>query len=190
MLARGFKTRCENISLQIRNELGLGKTDPLPPKALAQYLGVLLWKPTDIPGLSQQTLTVLLEKGKIFWSAVTISYGRVDAIIYNSSHSKARQASDIMHELSHMLLGHTPSQIVLSPNNPFALRSYNENQEEEAAWLAGCLLLPRKALVFIKNKGISDYKACEIYEVSRKLLSYRVNVTGVNYQIQAKEHWS
>lgn len=190
MLARGFKTRCENISLQIRKELGLGKTDPLPPKVLAQYLGVLLWKPTDIQGLSQQTRTVLLGKGKTFWSAVTISCGGVDAVIYNSSHSKARQASDIMHELSHMLLGHAPSQIVLSPNSPFALRSYNENQEEEAAWLANSLLLPRKALVFIKKTGMNDYEACEIYEVSRKLLSYRMNVTGVNYQVQARKHGS
>ena len=73
MLVRGFKTRCENLSIQIRKALRLRKTDPLSAKSLAEYLGVLLWKPSEIQALKKQTLTVLLGKGKSLWSAVTIS---------------------------------------------------------------------------------------------------------------------
>ena len=97
----------------------------------------------------------------------------------------ARQSSDIMHELSHILLIHEQSQVMVSPDNPFMIRSYNERLEEEASWLAGCLLLPRDALFHIRTNGLSDVTACDSYVVSRKLLTYRMNVTGVNRQFQS-----
>jgi Zn-dependent peptidase ImmA (M78 family) len=182
MLAKGFKARAENISLQVRRELKLSKTDPLACEALAEHLGVPLWKPTEIVGLSPGVRALLLRRARDSWSAVTVSYGGLDVIIYNSSHSKARRSSDVMHELSHILLSHEPSKIILSPKVSIALRDYNENQEDEAAWLAGCLLLPREALLFIRRNGMNDEETLEKYRVSRDLLKYRMNVTGVNYQ--------
>ncbi len=182
MLARGFKSRAENMSLQIRRELQLTKTDPLACEVFAEHLGVLLWKPSDIAGLATHVITLLLRKARDSWSAVTVSYGGIDVIIFNSSHSKARQSSDIMHELSHILLSHEPSKIILSPKVSIALRDYNEDQEDEAAWLAGCLLLPRDALLYITRNGMSEDETMEKYNVSRDLLNYRINVTGVIYQ--------
>ncbi len=184
MAVRGFKTKCENISLQLRRELGIRKSAPLIAQDLAMHLGVFLWEPSEIRGVSENTLAVLTRRGDTVWSAVTISCGGVYAVIYNLVHSEARQSSDIMHELSHILLVHEPSQIMVSPENPFMLRSYNERLEEEASWLAGCLLLPRDALVHIRINGLSDDEACDSYVVSRQLLTYRMNVTGVNRQFQ------
>lgn len=186
MFTRGFKTRCENISLQIRKEVGLGKTDPLPIQVLAEHLGVLLLRPTDIEGLPVETVRLLLGKGKDTWSAVTISRGDFDTIIYNSAHSRARQSSDIMHELAHILLEHKASKIIMSQQVPVMLREYDRNLEEEAAWLAGCLLLPRAATLFIRSNGMSAEEARELYEVSNSLLDYRMNVTGVHYQVSAR----
>lgn len=189
MLVRGFKTKCENISLEIRKKLGLGKSDPLSPEALAEYLGVYLLKPTDIEHLSEQSRLQLLRKDKNSWSAVTISYLGVDIIAYNPTHSKWRHSSDIMHELSHIILGHRPSQIVfLTPDIQIALRDYNQDLEEEAIWLSGCLLLPREALLRIRRSGISDADACHKYCVSIDLLTFRMNKTGVDYQISAARH--
>lgn len=184
MLARGFKTWCENVSLQVRGELGLAKRDPLRPEALAEHLNVLLWKPTDIRGLSPGARAILLGKEKNSWSAVTISHAGVDAIVYNSPHSKHRQSSDIMHELSHILIGHEPSKIFLSQNGQIALRAYDQSQEEEATWLANCLLLPREALLFIKRSNMGNRQACETYGVSVKLLTYRLNISGVSLQVE------
>ena len=186
MLVRGFKTKCENISVEIRKKLGLGKIDPLSPEALAEYLGVGLLKPTDIENLSVKSRIQLLHKDKHSWSAVTISYLGVDLIAYNPTHSKWRHSSDIMHELSHIILAHKPSQIVfLTPDTPIALRDYNQVLEEEATWLSGCLLLPREALLCIRRSGISDANVCQKYDVSIDLLTFRMNKTGVNYQIKA-----
>jgi hypothetical protein len=184
MLERGFKTWCENVSLQIRTELGLTGTAPLQPEALAKHLNVLLWKPIDIRGLSPEARVVLLGKERNSWSAVTVSFAGVDAVIHNSSHSKARQSSDIMHELSHILIGHEPGKIFLSQNGQIMLRTYDQTQEEEAACLANALLLPREVLLLIKRSGMSDNKACEVYGVSRKLLTFRINISGVNRQVR------
>jgi IrrE N-terminal-like domain len=184
MLERGFKTWCENVSLQLRTELGLPKTAPLQAEALARHLNVLLWKPIDIRGLSPQARLVLLRTERDSWSAVTVSFAGVDAVIYNSSHSKARQSSDIMHELSHILIGHEPGKIFLSQNGQIMLRTYDQTQEEEASCLANALLLPREVLLLIRRSRMSDNKACEVYGVSRELLKFRMNISGVNRQVR------
>lgn len=185
MLVRGFKTKCENLSAEIRKKLALEKSDPLSPETLAEYLGVYLLKPTEVEHLSEQSRLQLLSEDKSSWSAVTISYLGVDIIAYNPTHSPWRYSSDIMHELSHIILGHKPSQIViLTPDSQIALREYNQDLEEEATWLSGCLLLPREALISIKRSGISNDSACHKYGVSKDLLNFRINKTGVNYQIK------
>jgi len=186
MFERGFKSWCENIALGLRAELRLTKTDPLSPQALAAYLEVSLWTPRQMRGLSQEALKVLLRTEKGNWSAVTVSYNGRDAIIYNSTHSPGRQSSDIMHELSHILIGHRPSTVLLSPDGVLALRSFDRKQEDEAGWLSGCLLLPRAVLVFIMQSGIDQDEACQRYLVSDDLLTYRLDITGVTAQMKRR----
>jgi len=182
MLARGFKTKCENMSLGFRKELGLKKTDPMSPALLADHLSVKLYTPNDIKGLSPAFCQILLGKGKDAWSAITLSLDGTDVLIYNPTHSKARQASDMMHELSHIIIGHEAGKIIMSTDSKYSLRSYKQDQEDEANWLAGCLLLPREATAFIKRAGLDDDEACDRYGVSQALLDFRIKVTGVNYQ--------
>jgi Zn-dependent peptidase ImmA (M78 family) len=186
MFERGFKSWCENIALGLRAELKLAKVAPLSPRALATYLEVSLWTPRQIRGLSQKALRVLLQTERHNWSAVTVSYNGRDAVIYNSTHSKGRQSSDIMHELSHILIGHRPSTVLLSPDGVLALRSFDQKQEDEAGWLSGCLLLPRTALVHIMRSGMEQDEACLRYLVSDDLLTYRLDITGVTAQMNRR----
>jgi hypothetical protein len=184
-MERGFKTRCENLSLQIRSDLGLNMAAALPPESLAEHLGVLLWKPRDILDLSREALTQL-GKDRDSWSAVSVSLGGIDAVIYNPLHLKGRQSSDIMHELSHILLDHKPIEMFLfSKDMEIVLRDYDLNIEEEATWLSGCLLLPRDVLLHIRRNGMDDQTACQTYFVSASLLHYRMNITGIDRQIPA-----
>ena len=62
------------------------------------------------------------------------------------------------------------------------LKSYDQQQEEEADWLSGCLLLPREALVSIKSQKLQPSDAAQIFGVSVKMLNYRLAMTGVNRQ--------
>jgi hypothetical protein len=181
-MERGFKTRCENVSQQVRSELGLNKDAPLPPESLAKHMGVYLWKPADIGDLSSHALKQL-GKDKDSWSAVTVALGGIESVIYNPLHVRGRQSSDIMHELSHILLEHKPIEIMLfSKDLEIVLRDYDPDIEEEANWLSGCLLLPRDALLAVRAKNLDELTVCQNYYVSQPLLIYRMNMTGVARQ--------
>ena len=182
---RGFKTRCENIARSIRLDLGLGPSDPLPATALATYLGARIITPSEIPGMSGESLRVLLEDEGDDWSALTISHSGTDLVIFNPTNSLARRSSDIAHELAHLLLRHSPSTLMFAPDGTWILRSYDEQQEEEAGWLSGCLLLSRPALLAIARSKMTRDEAAARYEVSTHLLRYRIDLTGVSRQVSA-----
>lgn len=179
---RGFKSWCERLSLQKRTELGIKAFDPLDARALAQNLNISVWSIDQVPGLPSETKKILLGEGSASWSAATICLGKKRLIILNSSHSPARQASDLTHELSHHLLGHKPAGLGVSGAGTMMLESYDQQQEEQADWLSGCLLLPRDALVQIKKRRTDMTTAAKQYGVSLAMLRYRIGVTGVNYQ--------
>lgn len=183
MFKRGFKAWCERVSLEQRAELGLRPTDPLNPVRLAEILDITVWTPSDVPGLSEECIDTLLDRDPDSWSAVTLRLPGTDLIIRNSAHSLARQNSDLMHELAHILLAHTPTRVDVSEDQQLLLRTHDREQEEEASWLAGCLLLPRPALFTILRLGATREVARK-YGVSVDMLSYRIRVAGV--EIQAK----
>jgi Zn-dependent peptidase ImmA (M78 family) len=90
-----------------------------------------------------------------------------------------------MHELAHLILDHKPASIVMSHDGTFAMRSYDQKQEDEANWLAWCLLLPRDALARCARGAVSTEAIAEQYGVSKTLVTFRLRVTGVHAQIRA-----
>lgn len=184
MFERGFKSWCENVALQQRRALRLRPADPLDPTKLAQHLGVEVWTPERIPGLEPSVLKTLLHEDPDSWSAVTLSVGTKDVIILNSAHSGGRPASDLAHELAHILIGHRPARVDVSADGLLLLNTYDRSQEEEARWLAGCLLLPRPALLAIVRLQSTWSDVQERYGVSREMFEYRLNITGVLYQVK------
>jgi Zn-dependent peptidase ImmA (M78 family) len=182
---RGFKTWCEAYSTEKRIELGLATGAPLNTRALAKNLGVRVWTPHDVKGLSSDAVRVLLRndgKTPSCWSAVTVVVGAKVVVILNSSHSLARQASDLTHELAHRIRGHEAQEVDVTADGLMLLKSYDKHQEEEADWLSGCLLLPREALTSIKRQGLAQSDAAAQYGVSMRMLTYRLAMTGVSRQ--------
>lgn len=182
MFERGFKTWSERFSLQKRRELGLHAHDPLDARNLAENLGIRVWTIEEVPGLSADSKRTLLEDDQAGWSATTICSDSGNLIVLNSSHSPGRQASDLMHELAHLILGHRPSPVDVGVDGTLMLHSYDRKQEDEANWLAACLLLPREALIHIKRREPDMFAAAKLYGVSQAMLKYRLDVSGVNYQ--------
>jgi Zn-dependent peptidase ImmA (M78 family) len=62
------------------------------------------------------------------------------------------------------------------------LNTYNRDQEDEANWMAGCLLLPREALAVAMKQRVDFEITAKKYGVSREMLRWRINVTGVQRQ--------
>jgi Zn-dependent peptidase ImmA (M78 family) len=183
MFLRGFKTWCENASASLRSELKLQPVDPLNPRALAEHLEVVVWQAEEIPGIDDGTLNVLLKEDPGSWSAVTVQVDGQAAVVLNSSHSAARTASNLTHEISHLVLGHEPARMDISEDGLLMLHTYDRGQEDEANWLGGCLLLPRDALLFAVGKGWSESETVTHFGVSTEMLRYRTQVTGVERQL-------
>jgi hypothetical protein len=185
-LERGFKAWCERTATGVRRTLGLQEHERLDPQALAANLGVRLLTPHDIADLPPEDLDQLLHRDPSGWSAVTVTVGGRSIVIYNPKNSPGRTASDIAHELAHILLSHRPATLILSPDGHMVMRSFDAKQEDEANWLAWCLLLPRPALIRSAAQRLTIKQIAESFGVSEKLVAFRVAKTGVQLQIMRR----
>ena len=83
-------------------------TDPLGAVRLAAYLDVPVFDVSNI-GLADSDVRQLTKIDAGAWSAITVVGANREAIIFNPANSPRRLSNDIMHELSHLLLGHEPN---------------------------------------------------------------------------------
>ena len=189
-MRRGFKTWCETTAESYRNALGLKPVDPLNPKELAAHLGVIVWRPEDVPELSEESLRRLTNHDSDSWSAVTIRHDDAKLTIVNSAHAETRQRSNLSHELAHIILDHEPGRIDLSREGHLLLSSYEREQEEEADWLSGTLLVPRAGLLIAYRSTRDPRSLANRFGVSVDMLNWRLRMTGVATQARRARSWS
>ncbi len=189
-MRRGFKTWCENAAADYRSALRLRPSDPLNPEELAAHLGVKVWRPKDVPGLSPDSLKQLTIHDRDSWSAVTLRVGDTNLIILNSAHALTRQRNSLAHELAHIILDHEPSRIDVSPEGHLLLSSFEQEQEEEANWFSATLLVPRAGLQVVYRKTKNTQTLAEHFGVSLDLLNWRLRMTGVVTQARRASKWS
>ena len=175
-LRRGFKSEAASLAKEVRNELRLKPRDRMDPFVLAQHL--------EIPVLALSELEAEVGGARFFlfddpgsFSAVTVFDGLRRMIAYNDSHSKARQNSDLSHELSHGLLLHKPTPAL---DMTTGCRILNSVVEEEADWLAGELLVTKEMALAVAHGQFTKREAQLRLGVSEPMLRWRMNMTGAN----------
>ena len=180
-LRRGFKSDCERIAERIRTTTRLSTGAPVTPETLSQHLGVELVAGDELLPLSR--FTELRDLQPDAFSACTFPpIGGRTVVVYNPLSSKGRRNSDLAHELAHILLGHELSRIQAIGDSTFF--SCDPQQEEEATWLASCLLLPRGLLLEEVRHGKTAAAIAQQYEVTEAMATFRINVTGVLRQVR------
>lgn len=185
MLRRGFKSQCERRSVELRRTLARGPLDPLPAADVARHYSVTVWYPDEIIGVPVADIQHLLGAGREEWSGFTLRIGVRHLVVLNSAQSVRRQNSVLMHELAHIILGHELASAMFTDSGDFVPSTYDQDQEDEAAWLGGTLLLPRPALLWMRRQRLSDEEAATHFGVSPDLLRWRVRMTGIDYQLGA-----
>lgn len=180
---RGFKSQCERRSVEFRKQLGIPQTGALHAVDLANALGVTVWSTNDIQDLPPNHLAVLNDEDDDSWAALTMRLGPANLIVYKPVSSQGRRNNVIMHELAHIILGHELAAACILEDGSLAPGNFSQEQEDEADWLAGTLLLPRPALMSIRWRRLSETQACQEYGVSREMLTWRIRMTGVDYQL-------
>ena len=179
-LRRGFKAYAERLALAVRKELGMEVTDPFDCLALAADLGVPIVSLSDMVklGASRASVAHLSRAGTEF-SALTVCAGTARLIVYNPSHPRGRRANSLAHELSHILLEHTPASAL----DESGCRCWHGVFEAEADWLAGCLLVPREGALMLLLQSRSSASSAAHFGISEQLFKWRANQTGVVRQL-------
>lgn len=176
---RRFKTECEQLALETRAELHLALAVPLPAASLAEHLGIPVFPMTELGRFGASEHDIRCAQDAV--SAFTVIKGTYKTIFFNPAHPLSRLANSLAHELSHILLEHTPEVAIVDGG-----RSWDGQQESEADWLAGTLLVPRAgALRWLKNGGSVGGGAAH-FQVSEALFRWRVNQTGIARQLAVK----
>lgn len=179
-MRRGFKAEAERHAAAIRARLGCADNDPVPLDKLAKDLGVRMM-PADrlVPIERLQELQDLQADA---FSAATFRLpdgGRV--VVYNPLHPYGRTRSNQAHELAHISLGHTLR--TLEQVGEMSFITCDIEQEEEADWLGGCLLLPRPLLLNAAYNGKTAADIAEEYDTSEVMARFRLNASGVLVQV-------
>jgi Zn-dependent peptidase ImmA (M78 family) len=179
---RGFKAHAERISEEIRSELQLHEDSRLEPLELAEYLSIPVFSLKDVAEATPKSKFsdyFAIDEPDAF-SAVTIFRGYQRVIVHNENHHPHRQASNLAHEVSHLLLEHEPNPI--PPIN--GQRCWDAQVEEEASWLGAALLVPREGALLMAK---SDWTVEEIaghFGVSESLCRWRIAQSGIAFQVQ------
>lgn len=177
-LPRGFKAEAERIAVRLRKELRLSVWDPLPATKLAVHLDVLLIRLSDLP-LEPERLAFMhgLSGTPIEWHAATIiGEDEKPRIVHNCGCSVARQESNLMHELSHILREHKHERE--ETYFGFPTRFYNPVHEAEAACLGATLQLPKPVLLWTLREKWEDQVIAERYGASLKMVQFRKYDSG------------
>lgn len=175
----GFKTEAYNLATEVRSELGLGTLERLDPRELAVHLGIPIWTLSEFVE-AEPLIGPLLTSESAAFSAVTVFCGTRRTIVHNDGHSDGRQNSNLAHELSHGLLHHPPTPAL--DNN--GCREWNQAIEDEAAWLAGELLVPKEAAMVVARGQWPEQSALADLRVSPEFLRWRINVSGARTIVQ------
>jgi Zn-dependent peptidase ImmA (M78 family) len=178
---RGFKAEAERIATEVRLELGLGRKDQLDPHVLARHLAIPVFTMDQVSANDGNSTFCkhFSTSDSDSFSAVTIVVRQKRMIVHNENHHPHRQASNISHEISHILLEHEPTTI-LSANGE---RFWNAEMEEEANWLGAALLVPRDGALQMSRVGLAITDIATNYGVSESLCRWRMTQTGILQQL-------
>ena len=182
-LRRGFKAEAERVALDIWSEMDLAPGDSMKALNLARHIGCVVHAADELVDVVKLERLKLIQDDAFFACTFKIP-GNRHAIVYNPLMSARRRNSDIAHEVSHIVLDHRLSR--LERLGEVAFLSCDKRQEEEAAWLSGCLLLPRPALIHDLSKGMASTTIADRRNLSTSMVDYRVRVTGVERQLAAR----
>ncbi|KKM24625.1 hypothetical protein LCGC14_1603210, partial [marine sediment metagenome] len=123
-------------------------------------------------------------KGKKEFSATVCYEGFKAFIVNNDVHEAKRQASNIAHELAHVLLGHPPAP----PFDENGKRDFLAEIEDEAEWLGPALLVSEAAAInaykLIQSNAYTLSSLSDAWQVTEDVLRMRMNAVGAKKRVR------
>jgi Zn-dependent peptidase ImmA (M78 family) len=170
----------ERIALKIREFAAAPIDQPLNPWKLAPYVKIRVMDLKQIEGLSEETRRILLgDNGKAWSGGASRPLPDGSRLVFlNPNHTRERQAATLMEEICHVILGHSPTKLMLAEQTASAVnfRNFDKNQEEVAYAVGAAALIPYFSLRHAVMAGLNSDRIARRYGVSRDLVEYRIKV--------------
>jgi Zn-dependent peptidase ImmA (M78 family) len=179
-MRRGFKSEAERLAASIRERHGCGDDEPPPLGAVAEALGVEIIPADRLVDLARLEELESLQADAFSAATFRRPNGR-RVVVYNPLHAIGRTRSNQAHEIAHIILNHNVRTIERVGSLNFL--TCNVEQEEEADWFGGCLLLPRALLLKAAFNGLSAQQIAVTYQTSEPMARFRLNASGVLVQV-------
>ena len=190
-MRRGFKAEAERHAAHLRDAIGASEHQTMRLPDLARHLKVaVLSAERALGGLG--LLRALDQEQRGAWSAATLIVPGRTVVVYNpitmdgevlnpaQAQCDGRTRSNVAHEFAHLVLRHELRHIQRIGEHTFF--ACDHEQEEEANWLAGALLLPRALLVAAARRGDTDDEIRRANAVTLPMARFRLNATGARMQ--------
>ncbi|MFJ2262226.1 ImmA/IrrE family metallo-endopeptidase [Streptomyces sp. NPDC087844] len=175
------------VAQEERAALGLRTNAPFDPYALAEEHGIDVYTLGGLVefGIGPGALSHFTAVDSSAWSAALVPLGTARVIIENESHAIARRRSNIAHELGHHLLEHPFDNVIFGEDHK---RQFNEEQEKQATFMAGELLIPLTAAERMAFDGWDNARVAAAYGVSEQFAQMQMKGQRVRAQRAASRY--
>ena len=170
----GFKTEANRLANELRTEIGVGIKSPLDPWKLARHLAIPILTLSSMKAEAKAAVAHFMRRDQKAFSAATIFRGSKRIVVLNDAHHVHRQASSLAHETGHIVLWHEPECAITDAG----VRVWNPDQEREAEFIGGALLVSEDAALEIARLRQPLSTAAEAFGVSLEMMTYRIGITG------------
>lgn len=181
----------ERIALKIREFAATPLDQPLNPWKLAPFVKLRVMSVNQIEGLSPESRKLLVgDNGKSWSGGASRPLPDGSRLVFlNPNHTRERQAATLMEEICHVILGHSPTRLMLAEEETAVhFRNFDENQEEVAYAVGAAALVPYFSLKHAVAAGLSAEKIARRFIVSRNLVEYRIKVCRLWSVYKPKEN--
>lgn len=176
-MRRGFKAEAKRLALELRGEISLNAHAPFDPYAFAIEYGIPVVQLSDLRGAARDHF---LKADGSAVSGALIPTGTGAVILENDAQPVTRRRTTMCHELAHVVLEHKFG-VSLSDERKCGLGG---DQEAEADWLSGELLIPYDGALRLARRGATDEDAACTFAVSLAVAKWRMNHSGARRVIE------
>jgi Zn-dependent peptidase ImmA (M78 family) len=172
VLPDGLRAEIEEITLELREELGLACDDRLDPRALADHLAIEVDSIELFQDIARREVRRMTKFDQDALSAATCFCKPKCRILVNPAQSPTQERESIAHELGHILLEHEPTW---PPFDETGKRRSRPLEEEEADQMAAAMLVPAAGVApVLAAYGGDAGAAADHFGVSVRLMRRRV----------------
>lgn len=168
------KAACKRLAAEVRAEVGLDPLGALDPWEIARDYGITVVKMSAL-ALDAGTRAYFSSVRPEVFSGALVPFGNGALIVENDAHPAVRRRSTMAHELAHVFGEHMFGASLV---NERGCRLADQVQEEEAAEIAGELLVPFEAAKVLARRRAANEEVALQFGVSVDFARWRMNATG------------